>query len=502
MKFTLNSDRPRPRRGGVTRNHFALNAAGGRLVFLVFLLIMVIWAMFVASKPESWYWLVGESPQETVKTTAGPEATAEPGGQPSSDIAPPAKTPLFDSIASKSQSSQIDDHQFDIRARRGQTAAELAHRLRLDFWKETIDLLEPREQLLLLTLVQHGAEQKPLEAGQTAAVNSLLVRVANRRQAYHVTLLEQFATRSRPDQTAPPPSDAPAVDESASLALVEITRVWDEEIKPALQAVVDDDVNQDRITTAVKQFPTLLQDAATQLVRDHTQVGRRAEAYAWFAAWQSVFDAPLHSDEQSAVSITSLLAQPAAYRGQTVTVRGEALRIDRVSAARNPLGIGQYFVVWIKPDHASTLPFCLYTLMLPESLETDDTSSLQAINVPIQVNARFFKVRLFDAGEPAQAPLLMSSTFEIVDSVDLATQRSRNLPGSTANLLMILLIVVLTTSIAWRVYRSSTVHRRRISSSDKQLEGNLEALKQDERVQTVAEKLDRMASSDQTTGKE
>ncbi|MGI9518178.1 MAG: hypothetical protein ACR2NP_14075 [Pirellulaceae bacterium] len=434
-------------------------SAGLRLVILCLMLVMVLWAMSYAGRPESWNWLFKF---DKVNVPAGVVAGdgAEP---PAGDFRQPA-------IA---DDKSADDPSWQVAS--GKTLEELEQ----EFWKKVLRRLDGDEQVTLFTLVSCAVRQTAAPAGSTATFSPLWSRVRRWRRDYHMQWQEQ------------------AADIEAFQPLVDR---WSESVVPAARAVIEDKLDESLASDALQEVAADLSESAASLIEDSTPVSRPREAYAWFDAWSAVFDSPIGKQTQNEVSVTQLLAQPAAYRGQNILVAGTALRVERVPASHNSLGIEQYHVVWIKPDHPSSFPWCVYTLVLPESLRCGPDETMKTAEQPVVANARFFKNRLFNAdgsaGAAAVAPVLMTANLEIPADPNRAGGNSFRMPGRSVIWLSLGLIAGLAGLIAWTVYRSTLGGRTRALPREEQLQTEFAELEKDQRIETVSEKLKRLGQAD------
>ncbi len=455
-----------------------------RLAMLCTMLGLVIWAMNHASRPESWNWLfkfdrvnlqdeANESSELPVadlplsntfrqpdsnepasstselETEASPQPPSPPGQQadsPSAETSNQSDGPR----ESKLKFVVTDDHQ----------QTEIA------FWRQLLEELDGTQQSRLFNLMDAAVHQRPLHGGGTASVTPLYRQMLRMRQQFHADI---------PD--------------NQELTLAKI-KAWERLCFPALKAVVDDRVSPKFTNESVRQLHQFLTTAANELIRDKTAVSRPREAFAWFAAWDDVFEQPLEQEIDETATVTQLLAQPEAWRGKYLRIEGTAMRIERISATFNALGIDRYYVIWIRPDHPSSFPYCVYTFSAPESLLGDPSEKMRVVNQRVSTTARFFKNRLFSAGEAAYAPVLLTGTVEIPDVA--TAPRTFRLPSTNVVLLTLLVIASFAGFLAITVYRSTLGRKMRALPQSEQLSGDFKGLQGDERVQTTAEKLKKL----------
>ncbi len=435
-------------------------AHGMRLAFLCLMLVMVLWAMNHAAKPESWNWLFKFGAVELPDTPPLDVASQSglPTGRPQSTVDPQAAAAAT-----------------PARKATGEEAVEV---LEQEFWRQLLQQMDGAQQLRLFNLVESVVQQIRLPAGSTAATQPILELVQQSRGQF-TDQLEPSAERQ---------------------ALAEH---WSTSLEPAFQAVLQDAPQAKWIDNEVLALGTRLQNASESLIRDKTPVERAREAYAWFAAWSEVFDQPLQQPVEQRATVTQLLSQPEAWRGKTLQIEGQALRVERVPASHNALGIQRYYVIWIKPDHPSLYPYCVYTLMAPESLMGDPGEALREVNQRVTATARFFKNRLFQSRhsqgeEAAFAPVLLTAAVAIPPPGSPAGQSQFQWPGGSTIGLVLILIGGLAVSLALAVYRSTQSGKSRALPQTAELTPSFSRLQSDNRVQTTLEKLQRMSQSSAT----
>ena len=427
--------------------------AGVRLGLLCLLLVMVLMAMNHASKPQSWNWLFQFDQVDLPNNTTGVPVDTPPPSQTT-------KTPETASGSSQPVTAASRDR-------------ALAENLERQFWRNLLKQLDGQQQVRLFNLIEAATAQTDLPLGSTAAVRP----VVNRIMVFHKKFVEQE-------------SDHPE-------KLKAFQKVWSESWLPAIEAVIANRPNVDLINDEVRQLKPLLNQTAETLIQDKTPIERGREAYAWFAAWSQIFDQPLSQDNAVSATVTQLIAQPDAWRGENIRINGTAMRVERVEASYNAIGIENYYVVWIKPDHPSIYPFCVYTLVAPESLMGEPDETMREVRQPVTTTARFFKNRLFNASqkkgnEAAFAPVLLTAMVEAVADPNASTSTKTSLPSASTIIFSITLISVVALLIAFYVYRTTLTTARSLPRKNS-LEKGFQILQEDGRVETTSEKLQRLS---------
>ena len=431
------------------KKHYRLGGAAGiRLAFLCFLLVMVLLAMNHAAKPSSWNWLFQFEKVELPAESADDASTTltEPGPN---EPAPNSNLPLKRPTAS-------DD-------------------LENEFWRGLLQQLDGQQQVRLFNLIQSLKLQKDLPAGTTAEMRPIIKIL----KSYHDAFTKRFDDRLQEEG--------------------KFQEAWSNDWLPALESALADRPLDKANPKALQRLSQILHRESMELVRDKTPVDRGREAYAWFSSWAEVFDQPLKSETQVTATVTQLLSQPEAYRGKRLTVEGTALRIERKSATFNALGIEQYYVIWIKPDHPSIYPFCVYTLVAPESLVNENETGIREVDQKVSATGIFFKNRLFNASvkeqsEAAFAPVILTSMVESRAGQTVAANDGSPFPSFSMTLLSMATIATLAMIIALTIYRSTKTLLQPLPQAAL-LKEDFQKLQDDHRVETTAEKLKRLSAS-------
>lgn len=430
------------------KRHRLGGAAGIRLAFLCFLLVMVLLAMNHASKPSSWNWLFQfervELPAESTDQASNAPDQTTPAPQARNSDLPAATVP---------STEWLED----------------------DFWRGFLQQLDGQQQVRLFNLVQSINLQKDLPRGTTAEMRPIIKILT----AYYEKFTERFEDQSEEG--------------------IKFREAWSSEWLPALKAAVADQPLDQINPEASQRLTQILHRVSIDLVRDKTPVDRGREAYAWFSTWAQVFDQPLKTETQETATVTQLLSQPEAWRGRSLTIDGTALRVERKNATFNALGIEQYYVIWIKPNHPSIYPFCVYTLVAPESLVSEDESGIQAVDQMVSTTGIFFKNRLFNASvkeqsEAAFAPVILTSMVESRAGQGMTGNEGTPFPSFSMTLLSIATIATLAMIIAMTIYRSTKTELQKLPQAAS-LKENFQKLQDDQRVETTAEKLKRLSTS-------
>lgn len=199
-------------------------------------------------------------------------------------------------------------------------------------------------------------------------------------------------------------------------------------------------------------------------IEDDT-VWRPAEREPWFKLFgslQQMSPDQLQQSTEANVGFVQLFRQPSAYRGQLVTIRGQARLVYHVQAPKNELGISGYYVFWIRPKGGSNSPLVVYSLELPEGFPQVPDKDLDArtleVDESVTVTGYFFKRWAYRArGGLHTAPMLLARVPLWVPAPDRADRFE--LPGPlTIAITLVLLVGVALLMTLW-VYRSGQIRR-------------------------------------------
>jgi hypothetical protein len=191
-----------------------------------------------------------------------------------------------------------------------------------------------------------------------------------------------------------------------------------------------------------------------------------------------------------------MLGQSEHWAGKSLYVRGTVLRVQRMGAGKNPLGIDEYHVLWIKPETRSSYPICVYTVAPPESLTLPVSERERTVNVPVEGPARFFKVRMFTSDQgAAQAPLLLAATMNLQPQLagdDEEAEGAGEFPSVWTIVGVVAALAAIAILIAWLVWRASFVRRSRLRTPSEQVDRTMDRLENDPGIENVREKLKRL----------
>jgi hypothetical protein len=144
-------------------------------------------------------------------------------------------------------------------------------------------------------------------------------------------------------------------------------------------------------------------------VRDDTPWIRSQEVDAWLNVWSVLgrsSDEKLARNSAGKVGFVELFAQPQAYRGKLVTVRGSARQAIYLEAARNPDGLKGYYRVVILPEGGPAEPMFVYALALPRGFPVGESIRAEVAATGYSFKRMVYSTRA--ASELRRAPVVMA----------------------------------------------------------------------------------------------
>lgn len=443
MKIDFRPDDPP---ASAARRQFEMRdrAVRRRLFFLIFMLVLVILAMREAGKPENYAWLTrlqarsdaaaeSNSVRDITETLPldNPESKNSVQPNPSDNANPPQVFP-------KGQGSELleltADPVFpDPPSTEPTPLTEL--------WSNLLGSLDSPQQVTLFRLVT-GI---PGTADQAATVSTLLERFDTGIQQAVVRQMEASSLAGSRVE-----SNSQVAAELASLQ-----NRWTHQIRPVLDRVArGEPLNRDE-SQSLDQFRLEVQQHATGMLEDLTEVARPKDSLAWLLAWKSL----LSATPPQAVSATpfDLASQPRQFRGRLIRIDGTVRGIESIRASENPLGLDRYWILWIQPAQLDRTPYCVYATSMPGELQ-GDAESFRNVRIPVQVTGLFWKIRTYvdTQNEVSTCPLILAREI-LTRTKNVSREPYRWQPANWLLWLLIVLLPGVAIAIAWGVYRAGRV---------------------------------------------
>lgn len=146
-------------------------------------------------------------------------------------------------------------------------------------------------------------------------------------------------------------------------------------------------------------------------VRDNTLGVRHDEAEAFYRILAHARDLPAQTMTQAArtdLVYTHLMVEPDRYRGELVTVVGDARRITEFTAGPNHSGIERLYEAWVFTADSGTHPFRVVFTRLPK-----DVHPAESLDLPVRVTGYFFKREGYNTpGGLHVAPVLLAKRLQ------------------------------------------------------------------------------------------
>ena len=474
-----------------------------QLFVLVAMLLLVIFAMNEAGKPENWEWMGFEEQASTSATDdsdssqaadeaskLASEVTEKPRFKSSPKQSPARTLGHSGEDASKSDSIELAPDLGSIRASIGnsesnQTAPGSASAS--EFWRSILGKMKPEQQANFLKMVRAMRHGKTLDPGIVESCVSLVTVVARNRERYHQQLFDQLTLAIE------------GSDEKKKLAsdLFESQKVWEEKILPAFKATVKGEDFTLAQLQAVNRLQAMLDPILFDQVQDKTAIGWAGDAEAWKRIWEVVLGPAgnLIPDEPppsfKPVTRIELMSQPKCYRGKPVSVQGwvRAARIDRLGED-SELGIPHRYILWMRPKETKQGPYCIYAHELPSGFP-ELSDQFQDLNENVEIEGYFFKIRTYVAADSsaANSPLIVASKLTRIAPVEHTSVNSW-VPSRGLFVALLLVMPILATAIAWWAFRSTkTKPYQPGAKTAGKIDQSLRDLTSDPNVQTDREKV-------------
>ncbi len=491
MKFERETDdrpkRPRP----------VLDAAMIRLLMLFGMFFGVIYAMTVAAKPETWERLgFGEvKPKEEVQAKQNMLRTGLAEGEQNEDIQIQPEEPLIrsgngsnnqDSVKSVSDGPNQEDEQFEVRLLSLEKKIKAVND---DFWRQVYDRLSERNRKQLYSLIRFAENEITADSATIELFQKLTDALKRWRNEYESKLFEHLANF---------PADKEEEKKAWSEILYQVQAKWRDRSLPALTDRLYDREPAENTAEALGDVRRSVKRQALIRVRDGTSISRTKDAIPWLFTLDEMLHPDVYPPESPTdVSRVELSSQPVSYRGKWVRFRGRVRSAKMWRMQDHELGVEQLYVLFLKPEENSTLPYCVVATQLPEGFPAVERQAVEMDEV-VEVTGQFFKVRSYRAqGGWRECPLVMCHEPVWFPKEEVAVKSTVQLPGTPWIIAMVSIIAVLAIGVAVLVYTSTSSPRSGAEAEGEDVATGLERLANDPNVETVSERLGRMDKGDQ-----
>lgn len=323
-----------------------------------------------------------------------------------------------------------------------------------DAWSRLLESLEDGQRIALRKALQSARNETPLASEEQAVLGTLVDKLdAN---------WKSFADAARAAVQSPEEDLNEAQRLRWTAILDALSECWSREQLPALRGLAEGRLPGPTEQDALANLQQAFDRQGVAEIRDGTLLNRSAEREIWFRLWETLRTAPLadlrrHSAGQ--VNVVQMLRQAKEYRARLVTVRGTARMGYHLQAPRNFLGIGGYYVLWLRPIDGDETPIATYCLELPEGfpklLDRDLDRGTTTLEEPVEVTGYFFKIFPYDSqGGPNAAPLILARSFQWEP---VAPANVLKLPSAAKTAAMIGVAALFGLGLAWFAWRQSQV---------------------------------------------
>jgi hypothetical protein len=374
-----------------------------RVIVLIGALVLVVFAMRAARRPENWNWMWNLSRQGAGDSAEAPsqiDTRLQSAAQPTPPAAPAdgvliphRPAPWEHDVTASAPPTAVADALSPADA-----AARQLHRA---LWLRLLEQLAPAEKTCLLRGLKAARTLQPPE--QSSAWVALLGRLD--------TLVDEYLKRAATDVAARESQLTPERQLVWQAAVQRVRNDWTERFAPSLRALVSEYADVAAQLPVLNELQAILDRLFLEAVVDNT-VFRPGESDAWFRLLEQADRATDYELSAAAEPATflQLYQQPEAYRGRPVTVRGTVRLVQHYPAPENLYGIHEYYALWLIPPGTSS-PVVVYCLRLPEGFPQPHATrgARQSWNEDVEVSGYFFKRWAYRAVDRTRlAPLVLA----------------------------------------------------------------------------------------------
>ncbi len=317
---------------------------------------------------------------------------------------------------------------------------------RTDLWNLILDRLSPEEEILMLRTLRLIRQEEPVTDLEKQRWWELYQKLDSSWEDYHDNAFLAISQNSE------------KLNEQQLAVWLDVLKVieseWTGSLREGMLAITEKASLSDPQHEALDAIQQALDQAALSRVQDHS-VFRTRENAAWFRIMellQKMDEGKLARGSHGQVGYLQLSEQSDFYRGKLVRLRGTAKRGYRVTAPMNPLGIQEYSVLYVRPldTDSPVVLFCLETPAgFPRLASRDRDGQITELNQPLAVTGYYFKSWVYlSEVDAVSAPLLLTRSPEMTNSLTTSTVLQRTAPSGTSVLMIICGTAMLSITIA------------------------------------------------------
>jgi len=152
-------------------------------------------------------------------------------------------------------------------------------------------------------------------------------------------------------------------------------------------------------------LPHALDRTLLRAVQDNALISPgEQEAYFHTLAYASRVGEVGERQPAKNITFASLFADPAAHRGERVSLRGHVRRVSEFEAGTNAYGFEKLYEAWLFTPDSGTNPYVVVCSLVPEEMPLGD-----GVLEEVRTDGYFFKKYLYRAGDGMRlAPLVLA----------------------------------------------------------------------------------------------
>lgn len=472
--------------------------ANRQIILMILSLMMVLYAMYEAGKPERWHWLIPPVPPTESENNLMLIQAPKQG----SDVPYPPLEKLVEENLSEPQAlsdpglNQTDsDHLPQITENRSQDQVEAKDRNEvaseegfgsdyprgaLEFWQALLKEFSARDRDDFYLILKRIRDGQPCPQLQQQTCEQLIDKISRARAQYHDQLFQKLTFASNDSKPA------------LTNQWFESQQVWESLEQPALTAFVEAREISQPQRRQMGWLQTMLDKTFYDWVQDRTAQGWEGDSPAWGRIWEQV----LLVQTGTAIPVThlELSSQPSHYRGKQVEVKGwvRAARIETLTVKE--LDIAQMYVLVVRPEDSKVSPYFVYTTELPAGFPPLG-DRFTTLNEGVSVRGYFFKIRTYlDTENKVQhSPMILTNQVQPWSPVGITasqTDAKDFLPKIT---LALLILPLLAAMLAWWLFRVTDIVRFRPGvGRTREIHHSLKELASNSDIKTPKERVDEL----------
>ncbi len=480
----------------------AARAVRFRIMVLMILLLLVIFAMKEAGKPQRWMWMGFDKIEQSSSK-----------GDFLVDARDASADEAMDWTIAKSTSgkllARVADETGD-RDLRGESAIGLStakldqqsdNELDREFWQDAYKRLPEEKQMQLFGLLRKVVRSDFAATAETevTALKKIIQRLKKEQSDFQTLALSEISLLSDGQEK-----------QKKTKRLFEFDSRWQTEVVPTLDAAVAGDDFSFGGQVEIRKVVQILRPQFFDAVEDMAGMGTGGDLPGWLTVWDEAIAGPPWGSSRASilageVSFLQLSGQPDNYRGQQVSIAGQARTCRKKLLKETQLPVDHYYEVWVEPvDVDGDGLFCVYAAEIPDSFPVDllerESGRFHEVDVPVSLTGRFFKIRSYrDLGDGvSHSPVVITRRIDSVGKT-LPTEGSsaRAIPGWSKLVVWFLAIATLAMGLAIALFRTTRSPSRKLGQSTvNRTQRSLKMLERDQSIKSPAQRVAELAEEE------